>query len=99
MPDPQFKAKTQKTTDHREALTQLDEAWVDYMNKRKFYVDARLTTNYKHRGMRNAEENLVSGNKQIKDTYEEYKDAITNLRAAHNLYKASMSGLIQGHLL
>ena len=99
MPDPQFRAKTEKTSEHSVTLARLDEAWVDYLNARKFYVDARLSTNYKHRGMNNAEENLVSGNKQISETYAAYKEAIIELKAAHNLYKASMSGLIQGHLL
>ncbi len=99
MPSPQFQTKTSKTTAHGEALSQLGTAWTDYINKRKFYVDARLSTNYKHRGMNNAEENLVSGNREIRDTYNEYLEAITNLKAAHNSYKASMSGLIQGHLL
>ncbi len=99
MPDPQFRAKTEKISEHSVTLARLDEAWVDYLNARKFYVDARLSTNYKHRGMNNAEENLVSGNRQIKQTYEDYKDAILNLKGAHNFYKASMSHLIQGHLL
>ncbi len=99
MPDPQFKVRTEKTSDHARVIAQLAEAWADYMNARKFYVDARLTTNYKNRGMNNAEKNLVSGNQEISRTYGEYKDAIINLKGAHNLYKSSMSGLIQGHLL
>ncbi len=99
MPDPQFRAKTEKTLNHGTAVTQLGEAWVNYMNKRKFYVDARLSTNYKNRGMNNAEENLESGNKEITRTFAEYNEAITELKAAHRYYKVSMRGLLQGHLL